>query len=81
MERNPDLAPYVEDDPDKLPKFASEAELRAAEAAQPNFTPLEWTMLLGRPLYNLIQDDEPLPDVAQRRLDELGVSQEQVLLP
>jgi hypothetical protein len=72
MLRNPDLIPYIEDDPEKQPKFASEAALVAAEQKQPAFRWWEWQAVLGPPTYNLVTDylhGEDLPLVARNRLD------------
>lgn len=78
MQRNPDLAPFITDNPDQLPKYSSENQLRQVQAAQPMFTPAEWENYLGQHLYRLVLDDAPLPPTAQRALDQLGVSQAQV---
>jgi hypothetical protein len=82
MYRNPDLAPYIEDDPEKLPQYGTAEELEAIMEGQPNINPIEWHALLGPQMMNLIQDysmGEALPEVALRRLEELGVSPEEVL--
>ena len=83
MLRNPDLIPYIEDDPDKRPKYESIAELEQAFAQQPRFTPLELQSMLGVPLVNLIQSGQPLPAVANKRLEriagEIGLSSESIL--
>ena len=82
MYRNPDLAPYLEDDPARYPKYKSEAELRAVQAAQPNYTAQEWQTLLGGAVYRLARDTEPLPQAVLQRLEtvakELGLSIEQL---
>ena len=80
--RNPDIAPYIEEDPDKLPLYPSEAELERVLGQAPYYTLGEWNTILGPPLYNLALDyaveGDDLPAVAQRRLDEaafeLGLS-------
>jgi hypothetical protein len=76
MYRNPDLAPYIEEDPDKWPQYPSEQALRDIQQQEPFFTPGEWNRILGRPAYNLTLDfieGESMPDVAQDRLDELAL--------
>ena len=73
MIRNPDLIPYIEDDPEKQPTFKSEEALIATQEAQPNLTPLEWQRFLGPEAYNLTLDfmeGENMPLVARNRLDE-----------
>lgn len=78
MERNPDLAPYIEDDPNKWPTYPSEADI----PEKPNFTPEELQAYLGGQLWNLVMDyasGEPLPEVARRKLEQLGLSAEEVL--
>ena len=72
MYRNPDLAPYLEDDPNKRPQVP-------AGQPQPNFTQQEWQSVLGLEMYRLIQDDEPLSSAVQEALSRLGVTREQVL--
>ena len=57
MERNPDLAPYIEDDPDKRPKYPSEQALREAEQAQPALRWFEWQTVLTTPLWRLARDN------------------------
>jgi hypothetical protein len=83
MLRNPDLIPYIEDDPDKRPKYENIADLEQAFSQQPRFVPLELQNLLGVPLFNLIQLGQPLPQVAQDRLiqiaEEIGVTPEHLL--
>ena len=56
MERNPDIAKYMEDDPDRRPKYNSEQALQQAQAAQPNFTWLEWRNTLTPPVWRLARD-------------------------
>ena len=41
MLRNPDVVPYIEDDPEKWPKYTSVQELEQAYAAQPSLTRFE----------------------------------------
>jgi hypothetical protein len=83
MLRNPDIAPYIEDDPDKRPKFESVEELLAAEAAQPQFTQMELQNLVGFPLYQLILLEGDLPNVAHIRLDDIaqqvGMTKESII--
>jgi len=76
MQRNPALAPYIEDDPKKQPKFPSEEAMRAAQL---QLQPAEWYSYLGPNLYGLLMDyrmGEPLPDVAQELLDRMGIDVE-----
>ncbi|MHA2065709.1 MAG: hypothetical protein ACXABY_15135 [Candidatus Thorarchaeota archaeon] len=83
MLRNPDLIPYIEDNPEKQPKYENIADLQQAFEQQPRFIPFELQTLLGVPLFNLIQMGEPLPQVAQSRLEqiagEIGVTPEHLL--
>jgi hypothetical protein len=75
MIRNPDLIPYIEDDPERQPTFPSEAALRQAEAAQPDLTKFEWQQALGPALYNLAIDGirgDDLPRSVDLRLDEVA---------
>jgi len=84
--RNPSLAPYIVDDPDKLPKYESIEELREVQAAEPNFTVREWQAVIkkkgGTSLTNLVadylQNGQELPSEAQSMLDdianEMGIS-------
>lgn len=77
MIRNPDLAPYIEDDPEDLPVYESLEELQEAQQAQPNFTWLEWQNVLTIPMWRLARDhlrygdtltsdeEEELQDVAE----------------
>ena len=76
MYRNPDVAPYIEDDPEKLPKYPSEAALREVESQQSGFTWVEWSQMMGPSLSNLVLDyfeGQPLPRVAQDKLEGLGL--------
>jgi len=76
MQRNTALAPYIEDDPKKQPKFPSEEAMRAAQL---QLQPAEWYSYLGPNLYGLLMDyrmGEPLPDVAQELLDRMGIDVE-----
>ena len=83
MLRNPDLVPYIEDDPDKRPKYENIADLEQAFAQQPRFTPLELQSMLGVPFMSLVQSGQPLPPIAITRLEriagEIGVSPEHIL--
>lgn len=76
MQRNPQLAPYMEDDPEKWPKFPSEEAMRAAQL---QLQPAEWYSYLGPNLYGLLMDyqmGEPLPEVAVDLLDKMGIDVE-----
>ena len=78
--RNPTLAPYIVDDPDKLPKYESIEELREVQAQEPNFTIREWQAVIkqrgGTSLTNLVadylQNGQELPPEAQSMLDEIA---------
>ncbi|MGH2620934.1 MAG: hypothetical protein ACRDHG_10255, partial [Anaerolineales bacterium] len=75
MIRNPDLIPYIEDDPEKQPTFPSPASLAAAQQGQPAFRPFEWQAVLGPPTYNLVADylhGEQLSLAARNRLDAVA---------
>ena len=74
--RNPDLAPYIIDDPSKI-QYPSERAMEEAKEMQPVFTLREWETMMGTPLYNLVVDDyygEPMPIAAQTELEELAES-------
>jgi len=75
MQRNPDLATYLTDDPEQLPKYKSEQALQQAQAAQPQFTPEEWQAYLGPGLFRLLLDPEPLPPAGQQMLERLGLDE------
>lgn len=71
LKGNPEAAALIDDDP---PKYASEEEMRAYQAApEPNLTWQEWRQTLGWELSNLIEDytdaGDPLPGVARERLE------------
>jgi hypothetical protein len=74
MLRNPDLIPYIEDDPDKRPKYENIQDLEQAFAQQPRFIWLEWQQATPYGFMNLIEDyfvgDNEL---SQAELDELEV--------
>ena len=75
MYRNPDVAPYIEDDPEKLPKYKSEAALQEILSAQPAFTRFEWQQMMGSSLSNLVldyQSGEQMPPAAIDRLETLA---------
>jgi len=78
MQRNPSVAPYIEDDPDKQPKYPSEEALSEAEAAQPALHWFEWQMTLTPPLWRLVQDNlrygDSLLDSETEELQELADS-------
>jgi hypothetical protein len=88
MIRNPTLAPYIEDDPTKLPTYGGEQELQAAEASEPNFTFFEWQNVLGISTWRLIRDtmalDAPLDNTSMDELEEiaagLGMDVDQLLI-
>ena len=56
MQRNPTLAPYIEDDPKKLPQYENAGAVEAARAAEPNFTWVEWQGVVGLSASRLILD-------------------------
>jgi len=87
MIRNPTLAPYIEDDPEKLPTYRSEQALQEAQAAEPAFTWFEWQNVLGLSTWRLIRDtmalDEPIPetmgDELQAIAEPLGIDADELL--
>jgi hypothetical protein len=86
MERNPDLAVFLTDDPTKLPTYGSAAQLEAAQAAQPAFTWMEWQTTLGESTSRLLMDEwrggSPEPVVALRLQqigDRMGLNPDDVL--
>jgi len=83
MLRNPDMAPYIEDDPEKRPKYEDIEEMYQALANQPNFTEQEYMAIMGEPLYMLLISGEELPPVARQKLKQLeadyGMNFEQML--
>jgi len=66
--RNPTLAPYLEDDPEKLPKYRSEAELEATLGAEPTFAPEELASFDIRTLRTNPEILDQLPDGPFKRL-------------
>lgn len=76
MLRNPDLIPYIEDDPDKRPKYENIADLEQAFAQQPRFNWLEWTSATPYGFMNLMEDyllgDSDLSFVEEEELEEIG---------
>lgn len=83
MLRNPDMAPYIEDDPEKRPKYEDIEEMYQAIANQPNFTEQEFMALMGEPLYMLLISGEELPPIAKKKIEQLeadyGINFEQML--
>ena len=77
MYRNPQVAPYLEEDPDKLPKYATQAQAEQAFGGGPNLTDEELYTLLGPILFRLYKDDEPLPDAAKEAIESLGLQVEE----
>lgn len=75
LTRNPEVAPYLTDEP---PTYPSESALNAAVAAQPSFQPQEWRQMMGGSMYalvlDLVMDGDPLPEVASNRLRALAES-------
>jgi len=69
MYRRPDLAPYIEEDPNKQPKYPSE---RALLSAQGQVSDAELYTILGPELYRLYLDEEPLPAAAREAIEALG---------
>jgi hypothetical protein len=88
MQRNPSVAPYIEDDPDKQPLYPSEEALAEAEQAQPDLRWFEWQAVLTTPLWRLARDNlrygdsmldseiEELDEVAER----MGLSFDELML-
>lgn len=71
MQRNPDTAAYLEDDPDKRPKYKTEAERNAAYANQPSYYPEELRGILGSNLYRLALNYANTGAATQATKDEL----------
>ena len=57
MKKNPTITPYIEDDPDKQPKYESEAALEQAYAGEPSLTRDEWRTTLGYSAWNLVEQN------------------------
>jgi hypothetical protein len=88
MQRNPDTIPYLSDTFE--PNYGSEEELRAAEAAQPDFTFQEWGALFAGGTYgpsmNVMIDDWIQTGIMDRGLrsaledtaEDLGISFEEL---
>ena len=76
MYRNPQVAPYIEEDPDKLPKYATKAEAERAFEGY-NFTDSELYTILGPELFRLYKDDEPMPQAAMDAIEALGLTLEE----
>jgi hypothetical protein len=78
MSRNPELAPYIEEDPAKLPTYPSEEALREVEATEPNYSWDEWTNLVsfpvGRLVLDYVDDGSPLPASAIDRLEQTATA-------
>jgi hypothetical protein len=55
LEQNPSVAPYIEEDPDKLPKLKG-AALMAAEATEPNWSWETWARVVDPPTFRLVFD-------------------------
>jgi len=84
--RNPNIAPYIEEDPTRLPKYESDAALREVQEQQPNFTWGEWQVTMGIPASALVIDSvrgQDVPPILMRRLDtvgeQMGLTGQQVL--
>jgi len=73
MERNPDLAPYLEDDPAKLPTYGSQAELERIRQAAPQLTWLEWSNVLGGTTSRLLMDNFRGGPMEAALLQKLGM--------
>ncbi len=74
MYNNPDLAPYLEEDPQKRPTYPSAQEYEEIVQEQPQYTWDQWVHIVSRPVANLVLDyyEEglPLPQSAISRLQE-----------
>jgi hypothetical protein len=73
MRRNPDTAPYLEENPDRWPKYPSEGAIPTAT----EFTDQELYTLLGPILFRLYKDSEPLPQAAKEAIEALGLNIEE----
>lgn len=55
LEQNPSVAPYIEEDPDKLPKLKG-AALAQAQATEPNLSWETWSRVVDPPTFRLVFD-------------------------
>lgn len=55
LEQNPSVAPYIEEDPEKLPKLKGAALMRA-EATEPNLSWEAWSYVVDPPTFRLVFD-------------------------
>jgi hypothetical protein len=72
--RNPDLIPYMVENPEDY-TYASEEALRAAEEGQPHLVAAEWYQVLGPSLYAIMDDyqyGEELPEAATASLEQIA---------
>ncbi len=84
MMRNPSLAPYIEDDPERLPSFRSPEAREEVFLSEPNFTWMEWTNVLGTAATRLAIDSiqrDPMMNIAfsqelEFQADRLGMDPE-----
>ena len=56
MMRNPSLAPYIEDDPKRLPTFRSPEQREEVFSSEPSFSWIEWQNVLGTAASRLAVD-------------------------
>jgi succinate dehydrogenase flavin-adding protein (antitoxin of CptAB toxin-antitoxin module) len=83
---NPQVAPYIVEDPAKLPQY-SRRELERLMQAPMNLSPSEWRATLGPALFNLVLDyrkrNSPLSGTARKRLEAIaeqyGMTVEQII--
>ena len=86
MQRNPHLAPYIEDDPKRQPKFISEEARAEVVDAAPTFTWVEWTNVLGQATTRLFVDaivregfmDIALAEELEFQAAELGMTTQEL---
>jgi len=71
MLRNPDLMDYIEDDPEKQPKYETIAEMQQAFMEQPQFTQEELRIIMGEPLYQLVMSGGELPPIAIEQINNI----------
>ncbi len=83
---NPDIAAYIEEDPNKRPQYESEEALMEVLGQQPRYSWIQWQMLLGVHLASLVADTtrgHELPDVGKEQIEEvaarLGITSAELL--
>jgi hypothetical protein len=85
--RNPDVVPYLVENEEDYPKYASVAQMEAAYANQPNLTWREWSLTLPPDVVVLVADrirrrqpfTGPLLDELRAIADGMGTDLEQMV--